>query len=282
MSHFQSNNRITMTMLGDWDVASNILGSISTACWIIVYSPQLIENYQLQSGEGLSLLFIYIWVLGDLCNFAGAVIGQLVPTVIILAVYYTICDSTLLFQVYYYRWKRKAQRTAALNGCPSEQSCLLEERTSACRERRRAPLSQIFLRYTAAAVIVALAGSGTYFISKVIDHGSSSYPSLETSVELETQILGWTSAISYIGARIPQIYKNVQTRCEGLAPGLFYFAILGNITYTLSICVVSMDRDYLIRNASWLAGSTVTVVFDVFVLGQFFYYGYVSRLMVDE
>lgn len=67
-----------------------------------------------------------------------------------------------------------------------------------------------------------------------------------------------------------------------MAPGLFYFAILGNITYTLSICVVSMDRDYLIRNASWIAGSTVTVVFDVFVLGQFFYYGYVSRLGVDE
>jgi hypothetical protein len=52
-----------------------------------VYSPQIIENYQLQSGEGLSLLFIYVWLLGDVCNFVGAVMAGLLPTVIILGVY---------------------------------------------------------------------------------------------------------------------------------------------------------------------------------------------------
>ncbi|KAI6117881.1 PQ loop repeat-domain-containing protein [Pisolithus croceorrhizus] len=251
-------------MVGDREVASNIFGSISTACWIIVYSPQLIENYQLQSGEGLSLLFVYTWLLGDLCNFAGGVIGQLVPT------------------VYYYRWRRKTQRAAALDGCPSEQSCLLEERTFTSREHPQSPLLQVLLRYMGVVILIALAGSGTYFVNQLINRGSSSRPILEPSAELETQILGWTCTLCYIGARVPQIYKNFQTRCEGLAPGLFCFTILGNITYTLSICVASMDRDYLIRNASWIAGSTVTVVFDVFVLGQFFYYGYVSRLMVDE
>lgn len=170
-----------------------------------MYSPQLIENYQLQSGEGLSLLFIYTWLLGDLCNFAGAVIGQLLPTVIIIAAYYTVCDSTLLFQVYYYRWKRKTQRAPALNGCPSEQACLLEERTFTSRERPRPPLLQVLLRYMVVVVIIALAGSGTYLVSELFNHGSSSRPTLETSVELETQILGWTSALCYIGARLPQI-----------------------------------------------------------------------------
>jgi len=48
--------------------------------------------------------------------------------------------------------------------------------------------------------------------------------------------------------------KNFKTRCEGLAPGLFVFSILGNITYALSIIAASRDADYLIRNASWLAG----------------------------
>ena len=32
------------------------------------------------------------------------------------------------------------------------------------------------------------------------------------------------------------------------------FAIAGNVTYVLSICVVSMEKKYLIANASWLAG----------------------------
>jgi len=54
---------------------------------IIVYSPQIIENHQLQSGEGLALLFIYIWLLGDLCNVIGALVARLLPTVIILGVY---------------------------------------------------------------------------------------------------------------------------------------------------------------------------------------------------
>lgn len=52
-----------------------------------MYSPQIIENYQLQSGEGLSLLFIYVWLLGDVCNLVGAVMAGLLPTVIILGVY---------------------------------------------------------------------------------------------------------------------------------------------------------------------------------------------------
>lgn len=45
------------------------------------------ENYQLQSGEGLSLPFIYIWLLGDMCNLCGAALAHLLPTMIILGVY---------------------------------------------------------------------------------------------------------------------------------------------------------------------------------------------------
>ena len=48
--------------------------------------------------------------------------------------------------------------------------------------------------------------------------------------------------------------KNFKTRCEGLSPALFYFAIFGNITYALSICAKSIDIEYLLANAAWLAG----------------------------
>lgn len=39
---------------------------------IVVYSPQIVENYKLKSGEGLSVPFVVIWLLGDLCNLIGA------------------------------------------------------------------------------------------------------------------------------------------------------------------------------------------------------------------
>ena len=53
----------------------------------MVYSPQIYENYQLQSGEGVSLLFVYIWLAGDVFNLAGAILAKLLPTMIILGAY---------------------------------------------------------------------------------------------------------------------------------------------------------------------------------------------------
>ncbi|KAJ9093590.1 hypothetical protein QFC20_007100 [Naganishia adeliensis] len=65
--------------------ASGIAGWISIACWIIVYTPQ---NYQLKSGEGLSVAFVILWLIGDLTNLAGGAMAHLLPTMIILAVYH--------------------------------------------------------------------------------------------------------------------------------------------------------------------------------------------------
>ena len=48
--------------------------------------------------------------------------------------------------------------------------------------------------------------------------------------------------------------KNFDTECHGLSPGMFVFAIMGNLTYALSICVSSMDMGHLMVNASWLGG----------------------------
>jgi hypothetical protein len=69
---------------------SKQLGSIAIACWIVVYSPQYIENYQRQSAEGLSVAFVVVWLLGDITNLLGACLARLLPTVIILALYVSV------------------------------------------------------------------------------------------------------------------------------------------------------------------------------------------------
>jgi hypothetical protein len=61
---------------------------------LIVYSPQIYENYTRKSGEGLSIAFVITWLLGDLFSLAGALIAGLIPTVILLALY--VSDSTQL------------------------------------------------------------------------------------------------------------------------------------------------------------------------------------------
>lgn len=60
---------------------------MSLACWMVVYAPQVWENYQLQSGEGLSVAFVILWLAGDLTGLAGSIMAGLIPSVIILALY---------------------------------------------------------------------------------------------------------------------------------------------------------------------------------------------------
>jgi solute carrier family 66 (lysosomal lysine-arginine transporter), member 1 len=44
-----------------------------------------------------------VWLLGDLFNILGAVLQGVLPTMIILALYYTLADIVLVAQVFYYR-----------------------------------------------------------------------------------------------------------------------------------------------------------------------------------
>ena len=77
--------------------------SISIACWIVVFSPQIIENFRRGSADGLSIVFIVVWLAGDVFNILGAVLQGVLPTMIILAIYYTFADIVLLAQCFYYR-----------------------------------------------------------------------------------------------------------------------------------------------------------------------------------
>ncbi|CZR56662.1 related to PQ loop repeat protein [Phialocephala subalpina] len=93
----------SQTLNLDITAISGICGSISIACWVVVFSPQIVENFRRGSADGLSLQFIIVWLAGDVFNILGAVLQDVLPTMIILAVYYTIADIVLLGQCFYYR-----------------------------------------------------------------------------------------------------------------------------------------------------------------------------------
>ena len=73
----------------------------------MVFTPQILENFRRRSADGLSLLFIIVWLLGDVFNILGAVLQGVLPTMIILAVYYTLADLVLLGQCLWYRKRGK-------------------------------------------------------------------------------------------------------------------------------------------------------------------------------
>lgn len=53
-------------------------------------------------------------------------------------------------------------------------------------------------------------------------------------IRLIPQILGWLSAVLYVGSRLPQLIKNWrQQSTEGLSSGMFICAVFGNAFFTL-------------------------------------------------
>lgn len=59
--------------------------------------------------------------------------------------------------------------------------------------------------------------------------------------------LGYTSAVLYLGARIPQIIKNYNNKsCDGLSILFFLLSLMGNITYGAGVSIL-----YSLSN-SWL------------------------------
>ncbi|KAI5365220.1 hypothetical protein Slin15195_G047570 [Septoria linicola] len=114
----------------DIEAISGICGSISIACWVVVFSPQIIENFRRSSAEGLSVEFIIIWLAGDIFNILGAVLQNVLATMLILAIYYTLADIVLLGQYFYYtgfrlRDPKPVKAASTEDGAASERSPLI-------------------------------------------------------------------------------------------------------------------------------------------------------------
>ena len=84
-------------------------------------------------------------------------------------------------------------------------------------------------------------------------------------------IVGWASAAFYLGSRVPQIIKNFRRKtCEGLSAWLFFFAVMGNLTYGISIIIFPGK---LAGSIPWIVGSLGTLCFDFTILIQYCVFG---------
>jgi uncharacterized protein with PQ loop repeat len=250
----------------DVEAISGICGSISIACWVVVFSPQILQNFQRGSTEGLSVQFLIVWLLGDVFNILGAVIQGVLPTMIILAFYYTIADVVLLLQCFYYRgftWKDEVTSTPKpSNGVqlPNERTRLLEPRRRVRRGSDWSNLSpavplvpegaevpppppttlQTLIWNTLAVIMVCGAGVMGWFLSRrgsnVADTPHDTQPGDTITFNFWGQVFGYLCAALYILSRIPQLVLNFRRKStDGLSMLFFLFACLGNITYVLSI-----------------------------------------------
>jgi uncharacterized protein with PQ loop repeat len=75
-------------------------------------------------------------------------------------------------------------------------------------------------------------------------------------------VLGYFSAVCYLGARLPQIILNQKRRsCDGLSLTFFLLSLIGNATYGAGILFHSIEREYVMKNLPWLIGSIGTIAY---------------------
>ncbi|KAF2737335.1 PQ-loop-domain-containing protein [Polyplosphaeria fusca] len=290
------------------EALSGVFGSISLASWIFLLVPQLVENYKQGSAEGISLAFLIVWFIGDITNLVGAIWAGLVPTVIALAIYFCFADLVLISQCLYYNFvnARKTRRRSTRStlhdaaeepllgrrdsniGLPGSH----RRRSSATSGRRRdsttrnnslpsivegEPVHREWIKNALSIIGVCVVGAAGWAIAwktGVWQPTPTDNDSGDTDVALGAQILGYASAVCYLGARIPQIIKNQRDRsCEGLSLLFFMLSLLGNATYGAGILFHSVEREYFLINLPWLIGSLGTMVEDVTIFIQFRIFG---------
>ncbi|CAZ86297.1 unnamed protein product [Tuber melanosporum] len=277
---------------------SGIAGSISIACWIVVFSPQIIANFQRGSANGLSLAFLIVWLAGDVFNVLGAVLQGVLPTMVMLAVYYTLADVVLLFQCLYYSCinsRNAAPEAESLLPVSNESAAtvdgshlspatpLLDPAKEPIHTEPQRLMKSVYFN-ALSILIVCLAGVfGWWASNRYSDcdpppngHGD------ELSFSALGQTFGYLCAVLYLASRVPQILLNYRRQsCEGISLLFFLFACIGNLTYVVSILAyIPHSRDepgqeyerYIAVNASWLLGSVGTLFLDLIIFAQFFWY----------
>ncbi|RCK57690.1 putative vacuolar amino acid transporter YPQ3 [Candida viswanathii] len=275
----------------DAQAISGITGSISIACWIIVFAPQIYENFRRKSLEGLSLTFIILWLAGDVFNVLGAVLQGVLPTMIILAVYYTLADIVLLWQCLVYgngknpdlihlspanplnddvlevvlsndeRQQRRQQEQEVTNTFINNNETTedLESNTNISIPSTASKSSQLqsFLLNALMVFLVIASGVIGWYISYLKD-SKNSHPGKHGPKHPEdlvfdplAQTFGWLCAFLYLGSRIPQIVLNYERKS---CEGIsFMFFLFACLgNLTYVISILSIDMSW---NYLWVNSS---------------------------
>ncbi|KXG45301.1 uncharacterized protein PGRI_042140 [Penicillium griseofulvum] len=290
------------------EAASGLLGSVSMTCWVFLLVPQLIENYRNGNAEAISLLFVTVWLIGDIANLAGGLLAGLVPVIVAIAVYFCIADGVLIAQCVYYKVRNSRpepfHRRRSSTETPEPTTPLLGRRFSdslASSQRRRSSGSmrryQVFGRresevedtlakiveendYGRKAWIKNFTSIVGIFLIGMVGWTMAWQTGMWEPAPLDNKngseeaigglVLGYFSALCYLGARLPQIYKNYSEKsCEGLSLLFFILSLLGNLTYGAGILCHSTEKEYFLTNLPWLIGSLGTMVEDVVIFIQF-------------
>eukprot|EP00123_Amoebidium_parasiticum_P020816 comp5695_c0_seq1/m.1568 comp5695_c0_seq1/g.1568 ORF comp5695_c0_seq1/g.1568 comp5695_c0_seq1/m.1568 type:complete len:345 (-) comp5695_c0_seq1:863-1897(-) len=244
-----------------------LIGLSSIGFWLFAQAPQMLTNWRLGNADSLSVYFLLQWLLGDTLNLIGALLTHQLATQVVTAYYFVGIDIVLMLQFIYYKLKRQHQHRQQL-----------------IQDKHITQLGCVGLLLTAGMCTIAathtpaLLGNGDFGVvsapQRVLLAENRHYTLWNNRSEMIGYIIGIMSAILYLCSRVPQIVKNCRRQSTGgLAFTMFMLAVMGNVSYSVSIFLTSSDPEFLLRKLPWIVGSMGTLIFDFTIFSQFYMYG---------
>lgn len=277
---------------------SYAFGCASVLIWIGAQLPQILKNWRKKSVEGLSPGFLAAWIAGDTSNLAGCLLTGQLGVQILLATYFCFIDIILIAQ--FLRYKEEASDVLVVHGYDPYTDEDTQDNSNHVinKPRTKSMVENIYLKLGSVLSTGSLVGgsSAAPITSTSTSTSTASstgyYRSIAASLPLVIAMKerDWTTSAGYaiayfsmcmyLTSRVPQIYHNYQRKSTtGISMLLFIFALMGNLTYILSIVLspqcIGKSADtlsFLIKEASYILGALGTIFFDFVILGQWHWY----------
>ncbi|KAJ8320895.1 hypothetical protein KUTeg_002482 [Tegillarca granosa] len=254
-------------------VVSLVFGIASILTWMVVTIPQMIKNCRYIKGiEGISIFLILQWTLGDSTNLIGAILTNQLPLQIYVAIYFVAADIVLFMQyIYYQLLKKKEARLEKLSQTGPSQLVLCFAGCFLMFQSMGICLQKYLSLNTGNQLTIRNHPAGRSLMA------FNNLQHVEIFHNIKDEVgygVGIISSLFYIGSRSAQIYKNFKRKStDGLSILMFVLAIIGNLTYGLSILVRQQNEAFLIQHLPWLVGSLGVIFLDVTLVIQFKVYG---------
>eukprot|EP00668_Euglena_longa_P015427 GGOE01019506.1.p1 GENE.GGOE01019506.1~~GGOE01019506.1.p1 ORF type:complete len:307 (-),score=39.46 GGOE01019506.1:162-1082(-) len=191
-----SGHRLELPSLGQ------LCGASSVVIWLVSQIPQMVKNQRHRKAEDLSIDFLLLWTLGDLCNLAGCFLIEGTITQRVLAVYFVMCNAVLLLQ-----WWNFGQPAEKGGGMSS----------------------------TSQAFWFAVMGGSALGLARCLVCGLP-------TVQIGDYLGWVSAGVYLLSRLPQLWRNFVTQKVDDLAPSLFLLAALGNATYAASILAVPRPR----------------------------------------
>ena len=236
-----------------------IFGIISNGLWLVVFIPQIYQNYKNKNSEAISLSLLFCLILGDIFSIVSANSKDLNLVIIYSAAYHILLDLIVVFQILYYR------RLKDINH--------LEENTPLLLDTSDIQYTYFYLT-TFEFIFISIFGLVVLVLQLLLLF----LPDKPTVIYI-ADIIGWSATCIFMIARIPQIVLNFKRKStKGLSLMSFIIINIANFFFLMSILILLYDlpqSDYIthiLKNIQWIVGSSSTTLFDAVIFYQFIRY----------